>query len=425
MDKHWQHWDALRVVFFMFSNVHHIFVWLSCGFTTSTCTSSILYILRTRGRIMNTSSLPEASCFFAKTRFQTRKTARILDFLSVCRLGVECLWTATCTIDSLGTWKELKWNKEAHNRTPSKRSEGIQTCTEKSQNAFFAKEMVYLSKDLFSEDLVTFPESLALNFVYPNPSDSTISASLMCNPSRCMACPCRVVWSVDPCRLEMCRKLEVGLVDAQLLLKRLGHSALPRLVLSEHRKHLIEARKMRTFEYIWLRCKNDPNKKKVYDYLRLYFHFTCWNWIIADTFRHSRRFTSPRHFSNSHGEHTQLCHDVHLRVLLLAPTECWLVAGSFTNVQDRVWKISPTHMAYGNYTYSNAATNPLPLLSTKAWRQFLSTHNQCTHVLNYQGCMEWSIRVSHLKDFYTVHCESSQKHPNPSRSTPPVRSAMM
>lgn len=62
----------------------------------------------------------------------------------------------------------------------------------------------------------------------------------MCNPSRCMACPFRrfVVFF----RVETCRKLEVwdvwdvwvGLVDAQLLLKRLGHSRLPRLVLSEH-----------------------------------------------------------------------------------------------------------------------------------------------------------------------------------------------
>ena len=52
---------------------------------------------RARGHrgIMNTFSLRKTACFFAKRRFQTRKTARILDFLSVRRLGVECLQTVT------------------------------------------------------------------------------------------------------------------------------------------------------------------------------------------------------------------------------------------------------------------------------------------------------------------------------------------
>ena len=98
---------------------------------------------------------------------------------------------------------------------------------------------------------------------------STKSASLMCNPSRCMAC--RFVDS--SIRVWRCVASWVGLVDAQLLLKRLGHSGLPRLVLSEHLTNSkAQSEIWKHSMWKWPKQEKSPT---IYDALRRYFHFTC------------------------------------------------------------------------------------------------------------------------------------------------------
>ena len=125
---------------------------------------------------MNTSSLPKASCFFAKTRFQTRKTARILDFLSVCRLG-DAYEPRLALLTAWGHGRSWSETKRHTTELPQlNEAKGFKLVLYwKISKRFFCKRngdfAAIIGLDLFS-DLVTFPESLALNFVYPNPSDS-------------------------------------------------------------------------------------------------------------------------------------------------------------------------------------------------------------------------------------------------------------
>ena len=284
---------------------------------------------------MNTFSLRKTACFFAKRRFQTRKTARILDFLSVRRLGVECLQTMTewtCAIDGLGTWRSWSETKR-HISTEVPQKNEVKDrnlcCSEKTSKCFFAKDMVYH----WHRPIFWRPGDLS----WILGSQICLSESIRAQRQPRWCAILRVAWPVDTSirrffRVETCRKLEVwdvwdvwvGLVDAQLLLKRLGHSHLPRLVLSEHLTNSkAQSEIWKHSMWKWPKQEKSPT---IYDATSISL---AWEQRIL--LRLNRGcFTWPRHFGNSHGEHTQLSHDLHPRVLLLAPTECWLVADSFT-----------------------------------------------------------------------------------------------
>lgn len=152
---------------------------------------------------------------------------------------------------------------------------------------------------------------------------STKSASLMCNPSRCMACR-----FVDSSFFSVWRCVASW---------KSGMSGMSR-----------SASWMPSFSWsAWVTptCQGSSSVNIWQtSYQSEIWKHSMWKWpTIYDAtsislaweqrilLRLNRGcFTWPRHFGNSHGEHTQLSHDLHPRVLLLAPTECWLVADSFT-----------------------------------------------------------------------------------------------
>lgn len=229
-DKHWQHWDAWRAVFFVFF-LPNLCLWNQCASRLSWkfafqsfdcpvgsqlqrappqyCTSS-----EHEGIVASWTPFPCAKQPVSLPR-DVFKPGKLREYSTSC-LYAALGWNAYKRWLSghvlLTVWAhggaEVKQRGTYQQKSLKRMKWRIETCAvlKRPQNVFLQKIWSIIGIDLFSEDLVTFPESLDLKFVYPNPSEHKVSlADVQSFALHGLSIRRFVVFF----RVEMCRKLEV------------------------------------------------------------------------------------------------------------------------------------------------------------------------------------------------------------------------
>lgn len=343
-DKHWQHWDAWRAVFFMFF-LPNLCLWNQCASCLWWKFAFQLFDCPVGSQLQRAppqycTSSEREGIVASWTSFPCAKQPVSLPS-DVFKPGKLREYSTSCLYAALGwnaykrwlsghvlvtVWAhggaEVKQRGTYQQKSLKRMKWRIETCAvlKRPQNVFLQKIWSIIGIDLFSKDLVTFPESLDLKFVYPNPSEHKVRLADVQSFALHGLSIRRFVDSSFFSVWRCVASWKSGMSGSASWMPSFSWSAW--VTPACQGSSSVNMWQTSYQSEIWKQEKSPT----IYDATSISL---AWEQRIL--LRLNRGcFTWPRHFGNSHGEHTQLSHDLHPRVLLLAPTECWLVAGSFT-----------------------------------------------------------------------------------------------